>query len=259
MIHFLFLFFFFFTLTEANSINIPSASKVRKFWVIFLSLPLPCHLLVAKTCWLPLKYFSNPHLLFILVGVALIRGPIFLRQTSDPFAIIFLPKQLILLPWLLRPLAFLTSHFSSSPSFFSECVACIVIQSSQWPFESGAILSTFCKWKSKQQNKQTKQNWGTEKFCDMRKVMEGWICNLNLESSTQIPKVLNPLHLNCDSIWIFWKTSLSGGNPHLKNLHWFFLFSTIIWRLLRMVHIFFSENVFILHFFKINFIKLYIQ
>lgn len=112
MSQFLFLFF----LTPANSINIPSASKVRKFWVIFYFL-----LFLPSISWqilltLPLKYFSNSHLLFILMVIAPVQCPIFLATPHGPFAIILFPIQLILPSLLLRPLTFLSMHYYSPQS-----------------------------------------------------------------------------------------------------------------------------------------------
>lgn len=112
MSQFLFLFF----LTPANSINIPSASKVRKFWVIFYFL-----LFLPSISWqilltLPLKYFSNSHLLFILMVIAPVQCPIFLATPHGPFAIILFPIQLILPSLLLRPWTFLSMHYYSPRS-----------------------------------------------------------------------------------------------------------------------------------------------
>lgn len=109
MSQFLFLFF----LTPTNSINIPSASKVRKFWVIFYFL-----LFLPSISWqilltLPLKYFSNSHLLCILMVIAPVQCPIFLATPQGPFAIILFPIQLILPSLLLRPLTFLSMHYYS--------------------------------------------------------------------------------------------------------------------------------------------------
>lgn len=90
MSQFLFLFFLSPQLIALTTLQPPKLENSENFFLISSSsLPyIICQILLT----LPLKYFSNLHLLFILMSIGPVQGPIFLRQNMKSLCHCLLPQ-----------------------------------------------------------------------------------------------------------------------------------------------------------------------